>query len=50
VLAHCVAEGVQELGQEKLTPPLRLRYQDSISNAVVDLGRSEEIARIFVGF
>ena len=50
VLAHYVTEGVQELDQEKLTPLLRLKYRDSISDAVADLGRPEEIGQIFSGF
>jgi len=50
VLAHYVREGVQELDQEKLTPLLRLKYQDSIADAVADLGRPEEIGHIFSGF
>jgi type I restriction enzyme R subunit len=50
VLAHYVSEGVRELDQEKLTPLLRLRYHDSIADAVADLGRPEEINRAFAGF
>jgi type I restriction enzyme R subunit len=45
-----VRQGVQELDREKLTPLLRLKYHDSISDAIVDLGRAEEIGRVFVGF
>jgi type I restriction enzyme R subunit len=50
VLSHYVSAGVDELDQEKLTPLLRLRYRDSIADAVADLGRPEEIARVFTGF
>jgi type I restriction enzyme R subunit len=50
VLSHYVKEGVQELDQEKLTPLLRLKYHDSIADATADLGRPEEIGRVFVGF
>jgi type I restriction enzyme, R subunit len=50
VLAHYVAEGVRELDQEKLTPLLRLKYHDSIADAVADLGRAEEIGAVFAGF
>jgi type I restriction enzyme R subunit len=39
VLQHYVAMGVQELAQDKLTPLLRLRYQNFIADAVDDLGR-----------
>lgn len=50
VLAHYVAEGVSELDQKKLPPLLRLRYNNSMSDAVADLGKAEEISRIFAGF
>lgn len=50
VLAHYVGVGVDELDQEKLTPLLRLKYFNSIADAIADLGRPEEISKIFVGF
>lgn len=50
VLQHYVTMGVQELAQDKLTPLLRLRYQNSIADAVADLGRPEEIGQLFSGF
>jgi type I restriction enzyme R subunit len=50
VLTHYVSQGVRELDQEKLTPLLRLRYHDSIADAVADLGRPEEIGKVFAGF
>ena len=50
VLAHYVSVGVEELDQEKLTPLLRLKYHDSIADAVADLGDPEEIGRVFAGF
>ncbi len=50
VLTHYVSVGVEELDQEKLTPLLRLRYHDSISDAVADLGQPEEIGKAFSGF
>jgi len=50
VLAHYVKEGVQELDREKLTPLLRLKYNDSLADAVADLGRPEEIGTVFSGF
>jgi len=50
VLSHYVSVGVNELDQEKLTPLLRLKYHNSIADAVADLGEPEEINRIFVGF
>ena len=50
VLSHYVSVGVEELDQEKLTPLLRLKYHDSIADAVADLGRPEEIGKVFAGF
>jgi len=50
VLSHYVSVGVNELDQEKLTPLLRLKYHDSIADAVADLGRPEEIGKFFAGF
>jgi type I restriction enzyme R subunit len=50
VLAHYVGVGVDELDQEKLTPLLRLKYADSLSDAIADLGTPEEISNVFVGF
>ncbi|MFN8220181.1 MAG: type I restriction-modification enzyme R subunit C-terminal domain-containing protein [Fimbriimonadales bacterium] len=50
VLAHYVAEGVGELDREKLTPLLRLKYSDSIHDAISDLGKPEDIGRMFAGF
>jgi type I restriction enzyme R subunit len=40
---------VEELGQDKLSGLLRLKY-NAIADAVADLGRPEEIARVFAGF
>jgi type I restriction enzyme R subunit len=50
VLAHYVGVGVAELDQEKLTPLLRLKYHNSITDAIADLGKPEEISQAFVGF
>jgi len=51
VLAHYVKEGVEELEQEKLTKLLRLKYHDSIPDAVADLGGDiAEIRNLFFGF
>jgi type I restriction enzyme R subunit len=51
VLAHYVQEGVEELAQEKLTKLLRLRYHDSIPDAVADLGGDiAQIRDLFNGF
>jgi type I restriction enzyme R subunit len=50
VLSHYVSIGVDELDQEKLAPLLRLKYHNSIADAVADLGKPEEINNVFVGF
>ncbi|MHA3960861.1 EcoAI/FtnUII family type I restriction enzme subunit R [Synechococcus sp. LTW-G] len=50
VLQHYVTMGVQELAQEKLAPLLRLRYQNSIADALADLGGPEEVGQMFAGF
>jgi type I restriction enzyme, R subunit len=50
VLAHYVSEGVRELDQDKLAPLLRLRYHDSVADAVADLGTPEHISKLFAGF
>ena len=50
VLAHYVSVGVEELDQEKLTPLLRLKYHNSIADAVADLGKPEDIGKVFAGF
>lgn len=44
-LSHYVAQGVDELDQAKLRPLLLLKYHDSISDVVADLGKPEEIGR-----
>ncbi|MGH8397972.1 MAG: EcoAI/FtnUII family type I restriction enzme subunit R [Gammaproteobacteria bacterium] len=50
VLSHYVSVGVEELDQEKLTPLLHLKYHDSIADAIADLGKPDEIGRVFSGF
>lgn len=51
VLLHYVKEGVEELELERLTKLLRLRYHDSIPDAVADLGGDiAEIRNLFSGF
>ena len=46
VLSQYVKVGVDELDQAKLSPLLKLKY----NNALADLGRPEEIGRLFAGF
>ncbi|MEO8276354.1 MAG: type I restriction-modification enzyme R subunit C-terminal domain-containing protein, partial [Thermoanaerobaculia bacterium] len=50
VLQHYVRIGVEELELEKLTPLLKLRYHDSIADAVADLGDPDAIRQVFAGF
>jgi type I restriction enzyme R subunit len=50
VLSHYIKVGIEELDQEKLTPLLRLKYNNSIADAVADLGKPEEIGQVFTGF
>jgi type I restriction enzyme R subunit len=50
VLSHYVSVGVEELDQEKLIPLLKLKYHNSIADAVAELGRPEEIGSVFAGF
>ncbi|HEY0379269.1 MAG TPA: DEAD/DEAH box helicase family protein [Pyrinomonadaceae bacterium] len=50
VLSHYVSVGVEELDQGKLPPLLRLKYHNSITDAVADLGRPEEIGHVFTSF
>ena len=50
VLQHYVSVGVEELDQEKLTPLLRLKYHNSIADAVAELGNADEIRNVFAGF
>jgi len=48
VLSHYISVGVEELDQDKLTPLLRLRYHNSIQDAVADLG--SDVGKAFAGF
>jgi type I restriction enzyme R subunit len=50
VLSHYVSEGVQELDLGKLTPLLLLKYHNAIADALADLGRPEEIRKVFTDF
>jgi type I restriction enzyme R subunit len=50
VLSHYVRVGVHELDQEKLTPLLRLKYHNSIADALADLGKATDIGHVFAGF
>ena len=50
VLSYYIRDGVAELDQAKLTPLLRLKYNNSIPDAVADLGQPTEIGQTFAGF
>ncbi|MGQ0622407.1 MAG: EcoAI/FtnUII family type I restriction enzme subunit R [Panacagrimonas sp.] len=50
VLAQYVKQGVEELDQEKLSPLLRLRYNNAMQDALADLGKPDEVRRVFLGF
>jgi type I restriction enzyme R subunit len=50
VLSQYVKEGVEELGPEKLSPLLKLRYKNAINDAIADLGKPELIKNLFFGF
>jgi len=50
VLGHYVSQGVGELDAEKLSPLLRLRYNNAISDALEDLGGVDKIRDVFVSF
>ena len=47
-LQHNVNVGVEELDRKKLSPLLRLKYHDSITDAVADLGH--DIGDFFAEF
>lgn len=50
VLSHYISVGVEELDMTKLAPLLKLKYHDSIPDAVADLGEPETISKAFSGF
>jgi type I restriction enzyme R subunit len=50
VLSQYVKVGVGELDGAKLSPLLKLRYNNAIADAVAELGRPDEIRTLFSGF
>jgi type I restriction enzyme R subunit len=50
VLSQYVKVGVDELDQDKLTPLLRLKYNNAIADATAELGKPEHIRQLFAGF
>ena len=49
VLAQYVKQGVDELDGEKLAPLLQLKYR-ALNDAFDELGKPEQVRRVFVGF
>jgi type I restriction enzyme R subunit len=50
VLAQYVKVGVDELDTEKLTPLLKLKYNNALADAIKELGQPEQIREVFAGF
>jgi len=50
VLAQYVKVGVDELDLQKLSPLLKLKYKESIRDAIDDLGPPDQIRDVFAGF
>ena len=50
VLSQYVKVGIDELDQDKLTPLLRLKYNNAIADATAELGKPEHIRALFSGF
>ncbi len=50
VLSHYIRVGVTELDESKLAPLLRLKYHNSIADAIADLGSAADIRKVFFGF
>ncbi len=50
VLAQYVAQGVDELDPEKLSPLLKLKYKNALADAFAELGKPDQVRRVFVDF
>src|SRR4051812_35930839 len=50
VLSQCVTTGVEALASEKVSPPLKLKYNIAIPDAVADLGSPAEIGKVCARF
>jgi type I restriction enzyme R subunit len=50
VLSHYVSVGVEELALDKLSSLLRLKYNNSIPDAVGELGEAPKIRKVFSSF
>ncbi|MCV2354566.1 DEAD/DEAH box helicase family protein [Paucibacter sp. B2R-40] len=50
VLAQYVKQGIDELDGEKLSPLLKLKYNNALNDAFAELGRPDQVRQVFVGF
>jgi type I restriction enzyme, R subunit len=50
VLAQYVKQGEGELDAEKLSPLLKLKYNNALADAFVELGQPDQVRHMFVGF
>jgi type I restriction enzyme R subunit len=50
VLGHYVSQGVEELDQANLKTLLKVKYHGSLADAAADLGKPDEIGKVFSGF
>ena len=50
VLSQYVKVGVHELDKKKLSPLLKLKYNNAIAYAISDMGKPEEIGKVFADF
>ncbi len=50
VIAQYVAQGVDELDPEKLSPLLKLKYKNALADAFAELGKPDQVRRVFVDF
>ena len=50
VLLQYVGHGLDELDAEKLSPLLRLKYNNAIADAFTELGPPDQVRGLFLGF
>jgi len=50
VLAQYVSQGVDELDQEKLSPLLKLKYRNALTDAFAELGKPDQVRKVFLDF
>ena len=49
-LEQRIVAAFEELDQDKLSPLLKLKYNNAIADAIAELGKPEEIGIFFTGF